>query len=42
MEHTHLLQQPDSFYEQECQIAFSFFKTKSMTQVFITDMQVKT
>ena len=36
MENTHFY-----VYEQECEIAFLFFKTKPMTQVFITDMQVK-
>ena len=41
MENTHLWKQPDSFYEQECKDAFLFFKTKSVMQVFITDMQVK-
>ena len=42
MENIHLLKQPESFYEQECQTAFLFFKTKSVTQVYITDMQGKT
>ena len=41
MENTHLWKKSESFYEQECEIAFLFFKIKSMTQVFITDMQVK-
>ena len=28
----------ESFYEQECKIAFLSFKTKPVTQVFITDI----
>ena len=33
MENTHLWKQPESFYEQECKIAFLFFKIKSLSQV---------
>ena len=41
MENTNLWKQLESSYEQEYEIVFLSFKTKSPTQVFITDVQVK-
>ena len=41
MENKHLLKQLESFYEQICEIVFLSFKTKPVTQAFITDMHVR-
>ena len=41
MENTHLWKQLESFYGHKCENGFLFFKTNTVTQVFITDIQVK-
>ena len=41
MENAHLWKYLESFYERECEIAFLFFKTKSVTQLFTTYKQAK-